>query len=65
MFAIIIKLLCMCGDYTCFFAIISPGAVHRYYESRRRLFNDIQPGRLHIARETRKKSRNKARRKLV
>ncbi|CAI8044653.1 hypothetical protein GBAR_LOCUS24753, partial [Geodia barretti] len=40
-------------------------AVHRYYESRRRLFNDIQPGRLHIARKTKKKSRNKAHRKLL
>ncbi|CAI8019518.1 hypothetical protein GBAR_LOCUS11729 [Geodia barretti] len=43
----------------------SKQSVHRYYESRRRLFNDIQPGRLHIARETIKKSRNKAHRKLL
>ncbi len=36
------------------------GAVHRYYESRRRLFNDEQPGRRDVAREMKVQSKKKA-----
>ena len=49
----------------CVYIYIITEAVHRYYESRRRWFNGDQPGRLHIAQEMRKKSKNKAHRKLV
>ena len=49
----------------CVYIYIITEAVHRYYESRRRSFNGDQPGRLHIAQEMRKKSKNKAHRKLV
>ena len=41
------------------------GAIHRYYESRRRLFNDEQPSRREAARETKSKSRKTAFRKQV
>ena len=41
------------------------GAIHRYYESRRRLFNDEQPNRREAARETKSKSRKTAFQKQV
>ena len=49
----------------CVYIYIITEDVHRYYESRRRWFNGDQPGRLHIAQEMRKKSKNNAHRKLV
>lgn len=42
-----------------------PGSVHRYYESRRRLFNDSQPRRRETAKKTKIKSRKQALRKQV
>ena len=41
------------------------GAVHRFFESRRRLFNDDQPGRMQSANETKKNSKRTALRKQV
>lgn len=41
------------------------GAVHRFYESRRRLFNDQQPGRVEAANKTKKNSKLTALRKQV
>ena len=41
------------------------GAVHRYYESRRRLFLDCQPERVEEAKKTKKNSKNTALRKQV
>ena len=38
---------------------IPPEAVHRYYESRRRLFNDQQPGRKDKAMATKLSTRKK------
>ena len=40
-------------------------AVHRYYESRRRLFNDNQPSRLEKAKESKKNSKKQSLRKQV
>ena len=41
------------------------GAVHRFYESRRRLFNDQQPDRMEAANRTKKNSKRTALRKQV
>ena len=41
------------------------GAVHRFCESRRRLFNDEQPGRVEAANKTKKNSKLTALRKQV
>jgi len=40
-------------------------AVHRYYESRRRLYNDAQPGRLSAKEENDRKSKIRARQRQV
>ena len=40
-------------------------AVHRYYESRRRIFNDDKPERKEKAMKSKKDSRKKGRRKKV
>ena len=40
-------------------------AVHRYYESRRRLFNDSKPERRESAAKTKSEQRKKDRRKRV
>ena len=34
--------------------VLYTGAVHRFYESRRRLFNDEQPGRVEAANTTKR-----------
>ena len=46
-------------------SVVCIGAIHRYYESRRRLFNDDQPNRIEAARKTRLRSRSIAFRKQV
>ena len=48
-----------------FSCVVCIDAVHRYYESRRRLFNDEQPSRIEAAKKTRLKSRAVALRKQV
>ena len=45
--------------------VLYSGAVHRFYESRRRLFNDEQPGRVEAANATKKKSKQTTLRKQV
>lgn len=40
-------------------------SVHRYYESRRRLFNDTQPGRAEKAEVMKKETRKRSLRKKV
>ena len=47
------------------FNVFVSGAVHRYYESRRRLFNDDQPGRKEIAAEVKVKSKRRSLQKKV
>ena len=49
--------LCMCLCYV--------GAVHRYYESRRRLYNDSKPNRVDRARKYKHVSKKKETRKWV
>ena len=58
-------LLCMCIAGLQWLLYNFAGAVHRYYESRRRLFLDSQPERVERARTTRRNSKNKALRKQV
>ena len=41
------------------------GAVHRYYESRRRLYNDSRPTRIEIAQIAKRTSKKKEKRKRV
>ena len=41
------------------------GSVHRYYESRRRLFNDSKPERVEVALQVQMDARRKERRKRV
>ena len=45
--------------------VLYTGAVHRFYESRRRLFNDEQPGRVEAANTTKKNSKQTVLRKQV
>ena len=45
--------------------LIPTGAIHRYYESRRRLFNDSRPARREKAAETRVKARKQSLRRKV
>lgn len=40
-------------------------AIHRYYESRRRLFNDEQPGRKDIALKAKREAKKQEKRKRV
>ena len=40
-------------------------AVHRYYESRRRLFNDKQPSRIHQVRKVQRETKKRLLRKKV
>ena len=47
------------------FDILLSETVHRYYESRRRLFNDEQPARKAKAMEARKKARKNFLRRQV
>ena len=42
-----------------------PGAIHRYYESRRRLFNDNKPAGTGRVRENKKNAQKKAYQKRV
>ena len=44
---------------------ISPGAVYRYYEGRRRLFNDSKPSRASAVVIQKRRSKNVALRKQV
>ena len=48
-----------------FCVVLHTGAVHRYYESRRRLFNDDKLSRIEKAKETKLKSKKKSYRKTV
>lgn len=47
------------------YLIVTVEAVHRYYESRRRLHNDSQPGRSSSAKKVKKNARKKEMRKRV
>ena len=59
---IILQVLCwLFPSYT----FMSVGAVHQYYESRRRLFNDSRPGRRESAKKARHSARKKELRKRV
>ena len=54
--------------YRPFFKLFTPSsldAVHRYYESRRRLFNDSQPSRVVKSKEAKKNSKKQSLRKQV
>ena len=54
--------VCVCAlTYTT--ALMCSGAVHRYYESRRRLFNDSRPGRKDTAKEVKERSKKTTLRK--
>ena len=47
------------------YVLLLIGAVHRYYESRRRLFNDSQPNRVPIVERNKKNAKKKAFQKRV
>ena len=49
-----VNVVCLCL-YAIKLFIYNIGAVHRYYESRRRLFNDSQPSRVEKAHESKQK----------
>ena len=60
-----IKLNLGCVPWVIFLLFPVIGAVHRYYESRRRLFNDSQPSRLEKAQISKCNSKKLALRKQV
>ncbi len=51
--------------YSCFPLLLYLGAVHRYYESRRRLYNDNKPGRQEAAKTAKVTARKKERLMLL
>ena len=59
----IVMILILLPITNCF--VLYTGAVHRFYESRRRLFNDGQPGRVEAAIATKKNSKQAVLRKQV
>jgi len=58
--------MCMCTSDLCpLLLIYHLGAVHRYYESRRGLFNDSRPSRVGKVQVLKKNSKKQALRKQV